>query len=66
MDIVKRARDYLALNAAESGADILIEEMADEIEQLREVLDDALSWLAADDVAFPDWWEKGAALRNRK
>jgi|GEM_PF-6649443 len=36
MDIVGRAHDYLAKNAAESGADALIAEMADEIERLRE------------------------------
>ena len=38
MDIVKQARDYLAQNAAESGADVLIAGMADEIERLRAVL----------------------------
>jgi hypothetical protein len=35
MELVKRARDYLANNAAESGADVLIGELADEIEVLR-------------------------------
>ena len=36
-DIVTRARDYLAANAAESGADVLIADLADEIERLRRV-----------------------------
>lgn len=35
MDIVTRARDYLAANAAESGADVLIAELADEVGRLR-------------------------------
>ncbi len=30
-DLDKRAREYLTMNAAESGADVLIAEMADEI-----------------------------------
>lgn len=30
--LVKRARDYLAMNAAESGADVLIAELADTLE----------------------------------
>lgn len=34
-DLVKRARDYLTQNAAESGADVLIRELANEIERLR-------------------------------
>ena len=36
-DIVERARDYLAHNAAESGADVLIDELAAEIVRLREL-----------------------------
>lgn len=36
-DLVKRAREYLSHNAAESGADILIAEMADHIEGLRDL-----------------------------
>jgi len=35
MDIVAQAREYLANNAAESGADVLIKELADEVERLR-------------------------------
>jgi len=38
MNLVERARDYLANNAAESGADVLIGELADEIERLRSAL----------------------------
>ena len=34
-DIVFRAVDYLVLNAAESGADVLIAELSDEILRLR-------------------------------
>ena len=34
-DLSKRAREYLAMNAAESGADALIAEMADEIVMLQ-------------------------------
>jgi len=34
-DIVERARKYLAANAAESGADVLIDELASEITRLR-------------------------------
>lgn len=34
-DIVAVARDYLAHNAAESGADVLIIELCEEIEALR-------------------------------
>jgi hypothetical protein len=34
-DIVARAKDYLAHNAAESGADVLIKELCDEVESLR-------------------------------
>lgn len=34
MDLVKRARDYLANNAAESGADVLIRELADKLESV--------------------------------
>jgi hypothetical protein len=42
MDIVALARDYLAKNAAESGADVLIKDMADEIERLRQACE--ASW----------------------
>lgn len=35
MDILERARDYLAKNAAESGACVLIRELCDEVERLR-------------------------------
>jgi hypothetical protein len=35
-DIVERAHSYIANNAAESGADVLIVEMAAEIERLRQ------------------------------
>jgi hypothetical protein len=44
-DIVKQARNYVGMNAAESGADVLILDMADEIERLRAQLDIALSAL---------------------
>ncbi len=37
-DIVERARAYLAANAAESGADVLIAEQADRIEDLENQL----------------------------
>lgn len=33
-DIVRQAKSYLKANAAESGADVLIEEMVKEIEEL--------------------------------
>jgi hypothetical protein len=33
-DLVKQAKDYVGLNAAESGADVLIIDMADAIERL--------------------------------
>ncbi len=39
-DIVDLARDYLANNAAESGADALIGDLADEVDRLRKLLDD--------------------------
>lgn len=35
MDIVERADAYLAANAAESGADVLIKDLADEVRRLR-------------------------------
>ena len=35
-DILKRAKDYLAHNAAESGADVLISDLIDEVESLRQ------------------------------
>ena len=38
-DITDLARDYLANNAAESGADILIRELIDEVERLRRLID---------------------------
>lgn len=34
-DIVTQGRDYVALNAAESGADVLILGLADEVDRLR-------------------------------
>lgn len=37
-DILELSRSYLAANAAETGADVLIEEMAKEIKRLRSVL----------------------------
>lgn len=37
-DIVKRARRYLAENAAESGADVLIDDLATELELARKAL----------------------------
>ena len=46
MDIVTRAREYLALNAAESGADVLIEELAEEIERLRKRVKDVEETMA--------------------
>lgn len=39
-DLVTRARDYLKQNAAESGADVLIRELANEIERLRAGIED--------------------------
>jgi hypothetical protein len=36
MDIAERAREYLANNAAESGADVLIAGLVAEVEALRE------------------------------
>ena len=47
MDIVTRARDYLAANAAESGADVLIAELADEVGRLRRVEEDHKNVLKA-------------------
>lgn len=41
-DIAERARDYLAINAAESGADVLIQELLGENERLRGGLDSAI------------------------
>ena len=38
-DIVDLARDYLAHNAAESGADVLIKDLTDEVERLRRLID---------------------------
>jgi hypothetical protein len=38
-DIVELARGYLAQNAAESGADVLIKDLADEVDRLRKCLD---------------------------
>ena len=40
-DIVQAARAYLQENAAETGADALIEQLADEVERLRETLVEA-------------------------
>ena len=34
-DILERSRAYLAANAAESGADVLIAELIDEVDRLR-------------------------------
>ena len=34
-EIVKQAREYLAHNAAESGADVLIHELCDEVERIK-------------------------------
>lgn len=59
-DLVERARAYLAANAAESGADVLIAELADELDGLRgavevpvtvykaveRVLDEHSAWIA--------------------
>lgn len=52
-DIVRRAREYLASNAAESGADVLIHELCDEVARMkrwaeveaarRQALDDAFN-----------------------
>lgn len=39
MDIVDQAKSYLAANAAESGADVLIGELISEVERLRAGLD---------------------------
>ena len=33
-EIVERAREYLSANAAESGADVLIAELCDEVERM--------------------------------
>lgn len=38
MDIVALARDYLAKNAAESGADTLIADLVGEVKKLRDAL----------------------------
>lgn len=38
-DVVDRARDYLAMNAAKSGADVLIEELSGEVLRLRRLID---------------------------
>lgn len=46
-DIVKRARNYLAENAAESGADVLIDELATEVTRLRSLT----TWRPIDDKA---------------
>lgn len=35
MDVLKQAKAYLAENAAESGADVLIDELITEVESLR-------------------------------
>jgi hypothetical protein len=37
-DIVKRARGYLAENAAESGADVLIDDLVTELDLARKAL----------------------------
>ncbi len=55
-DIVERARNYVGLNAAESGADVLILDMADEIERLQAAKRRALA--IADERN-----KEGAALR---
>lgn len=34
-EIVRQAREYLAQNAAESGADVLIAELCDEVERMK-------------------------------
>jgi len=38
-DIISVARDYLAHDAAESGADVLIKELSEEVQRLRMLLD---------------------------
>lgn len=38
VDIVVRARAYLAENAAESGADVLIAALADEVDRYRDAM----------------------------
>jgi hypothetical protein len=58
-DIVARARNYVALNAAESGADVLLLDMADEIERLRAALQEIVA--IEDSYEGCDWDEINAA-----
>ena len=41
MDLIQTAKTYLASNAAESGADVLIGDLVEEVERLRSVLTEA-------------------------
>jgi hypothetical protein len=52
MDIVTQAKDYLAQNAAESGADVLIAALVDEVERLRQLRLEKI----ADEGIHPDPW----------
>ena len=48
MDVVERAETYLAANAAESGADVLIRDLADEVRRLRYDLETVRLSMVAD------------------
>lgn len=48
MDIVERADAYLAVNAAESGADVLITDLANEVRRLRYDLETVRLSMVAD------------------
>ena len=61
MPILKRAREYLAANAAESGADVLIAEMVNEIERLRT----ALNTIASGAACLPGYSIADAATEAR-
>ena len=55
-DLVKRARHYIANNAAESGADVLITELADRIEVLEAALRKAQEVLAELNTSIDNFW----------
>jgi hypothetical protein len=54
-DLIERAHDYLAMQAAESGADVLIAELADEIDNLRRLLERTERQLAEAQAELALW-----------
>ena len=51
--VVERAKDYLAMNAAESGADVLIQDLVMHAEFLQALLEDAgIEWDALNEATM--------------